>query len=262
MTEVPLALTIIDKKEGLQTRSFLLVLNCDSQTLDVLKPSLDLLTKYVIVIPGYSSDAFDVYRGHTLQNENYTFSVKNIYVPPLNFIGTLNETLTALVRIYIYKTLEVAHTLLAEQFGGLELIPFNVADAIPLEYTYDIIQSTGAVPFIKWTHSSLYKEGCFSCQMGVRELMRAIDFCKGKIVTDKAHKGHDPHNFIVVGSDGESSIEFKGQAGAIILNPSVDIENEFVNWFTSSFQGTLEAAHIQTIEFVTPTRTISRTLGY
>lgn len=227
MIEIPITINIIDGQGGLQTKSFLLNLNCDIQSFDIIKTSLTLLTSRVIKIPGYSGETTD-----------YTLNGL-MYVPPVNFIGTLNETITAILRLYVYKALETNHWQLSENFGGLTLTPFDVPNGIPMEYVYDIEYNNGPVPFVKWTHSSLYKPTCFSCTMGVRELMNAIEYCKGKIVTERSNVPN-----------------------SIMLKASDDIQNEFVNWFTGSFQGTLETAHVDVIEFITPWRTISRKLGY
>lgn len=258
MIEIPFYLTIVDGEGGLQTKSFLLGVDVDPATYDIINRALRDLSRKVIAIPSYS--LYNDTNNHAVKTSTYEFYLADrLYIPPVNFIGTLAKTVESLIRIFLFKELEEAG--ISRRWEDLKVSEFVVADAIPLEFVYDNVRNYAPVPFVRWTHSDLYRPTCFSCQQGVTELMRAINYCKGQIVTDKGEETLTK-NIVVRDYFGSPIMEFQGRKGVIMLDESDDIQNEFVNWFTSSFQGTLETAHIQMIEFICPQRTISRNLGY
>lgn len=227
MTQQPIYFTLVDAEGGLQKKSFLLDIDYKYSLDDKLSSIADT----IYFIPGYSG----AYEAYHEDKESYKFKLfGKLVVPQVNFIGSLVETLEALLRIEFHRS--------GIEFADLRLSSFQPSNTIPLDFVFDPISNIKPTPSISWTHSNLYKQDCFSCQMGVRELMNAIEYCKGKIIIDKP--------FSLIGMPH------------VVLEPSDDIENEFVKWFTSSFQGTLEAAHVDVINFITPTRTISKKLGY
>jgi len=256
MIQEPFFLTIVNGEGGLQTKSFLL--ECEGLLDGECRFLLEKASDSIWYIPGYSD--VEVIKSNVVHSENYLFDVGHqLFKPSVNFIGSLRETIENALKIFFHKnTIHATWELTIRDWlpSGMKWIP--------LEFQWDHIQNNRSNLFISWDHSSKYKPDCFSCQMGVRELMNAIEFCKDKIVSDLEFLEFEPGKSGVRGYKDHRllTIEIPSRSKMISLEKFDYIEEEFAKWFEASFQGTLETAHVDKLRFCNPSTMIIKNLGY
>jgi hypothetical protein len=259
MRTITTSLSLVDDTGRLLTKPFLLDVVADVQVTDYIEMlSRAVLRRPSFYIPGYSAGLTG--GGYTADSgtRHYTGGPDFNYVPAMNHIGSVTESMQTAVRLWFHDKME--NSVYANQFElYLRDLP-AVAGQVQMEYIHDWSYRHEFIPFISWTHSDQYKPTCFSCMMGVRELMNAVEFCKGKIATDQAKDNE--WGGITIFDDKDCLSVHCDKSHIIRLDKTDDILKEFAKWFTSSFQGTLEMAHIDDISFITPDRTVTLHLGY
>lgn len=199
-----------------------------------------------------------------VETEAFRFNAPRRFVVQFkgNYIGSLRETVERELALHLWDRMIHPIGIKAEKIVVFVRANSERADAtsleIPISFVHGVKNSPplflgdndnplhGHTAFFSWTHTDLFKKGCFSCQAGVQQLMTAVAYLDGAVLVSRED--------IMERSDTEMKIGYQGieltlktaKNKIVVIDGPTNVE-ALLMWFVKQFEETLKAAHIDKI---------------
>lgn len=188
---------------------------------------------------------------NSIECDGYRITGVDVKALNENAIGSFHETMQREVTNSIFNLLLSKGK--SFESLGVKVSIFDTGDAKQMgnEYPFKFIADFGDglkvhKAFLSWSHNHFYSATCASCQAGVQNLIRAVDFFQNRLVLPEGQKKGESKVYEL--PSGSKVIIFNSDSVNHIATGKKTSLQDLVDWMAQMFIGTIEMAHVNHLQ--------------